>query len=122
MADYTPVYEGGAKPFTGTASAAVTGGRLAAVSGDGTLGHAAVDSAIVVGVFAHDAGSGARVSVWPLSNVVHEITAPGAVAQAVAIVAAANGEIAAAAAQTGLALLGVSTHAKANGKVRFVGR
>lgn len=122
MADYTPVYSGGAVPWTATTSAAVTGGRLAAVSGNDTVAHAAADSAVVVGVFAHDAASGARVSIWPLANTLHEITAPGAVAQGVAIVAAANGEVAAAAAQTGLTLLGVSLKAKTDGKVRFVGR
>jgi hypothetical protein len=79
MADYTPIYDGGVNPFTATTSAAVTGGRLVAVSGAGTVAHAAADSLAVVGVAAHDAASGARVTVWPMDNCIHELLSTGAI-------------------------------------------
>lgn len=75
MADYTPIHPNGALPFTATTSAAVTGGQLLGVSGTGTVGPAAADSVVVVGVAAHDAASGAPVTVHPLAGVVHEFVA-----------------------------------------------
>jgi hypothetical protein len=62
MADYTPVYEGGATPFTATTSGAVVGGRVLAVSGNGTVAHAGANVTTFVGVAAHDAPSGGRVA------------------------------------------------------------
>ena len=50
----------GRKPFSATTSGAVTGGRVLAVSDSGTVAQAAADSAVVIGVAAHDAASGAR--------------------------------------------------------------
>lgn len=114
MADYTPVYSGGVVPFTVTTSAAVTAGRLVAVSGAGTVAHAAADSLAVVGVAASDAASGARVAVWPMNNCIHELLSTGAItASATAgVVADAAGTVKAATIGTAAAagsLIGVAT-------------
>lgn len=79
MADYIPVNTGGAVPFPQTTSAAVTGGQVLVASGNGTVAPSGADSAVVVGVAAHDAASGARVSVWPLDGVTHELVAAAAI-------------------------------------------
>lgn len=126
MADYTPVYTNGLEPFTSTASTAVTGGTLAEATTTGAVATAGAASVKVVGVFAHDAASGARVTVWPLPGVVHEIvhTAGGAVGDV--ITAAASGQAASTAAATAAAAgtdLGVAlTTAGAGAKIRFIGR
>ncbi|GAA3172516.1 DUF2190 family protein [Nonomuraea roseoviolacea] len=73
--DYTPIYTRGQLPFTSTASAAITGGQFVSVSGNGTIAPSAADSANVVGVAAHDAASGAVVTVHPLVGVIHEMVA-----------------------------------------------
>jgi hypothetical protein len=125
MADYTPVFSGGAKPFTATTSAAVTGGRVLEVSGNGTVAQAGAGSLVAVGVAAHDAASGAKVSVWPLDNVVHELSAPGAITAAAGVITAANGEVATAAVATAAAagtLIGIAATTAASNKVRVVGR
>jgi hypothetical protein len=126
MADYSPVYSGGVTPFTATTSAAVTGGRVLAVSGDGTVAHAAAGSVVAIGVAAHDAASGARVSVWPLANAVHEINSPAIVTQGTGVKTAAAGEVATEGVAVGAAagtLIGIATTTSAAaGKVRFVGR
>ena len=96
MADYQPVFSGGAVPFTATTSAAVTGGNVLAQSGNGTVQAAVTASgAAVVGVAAHDAGSGAKVAVWPLDGVVHELVATAGITQgAGVIVDAVAGQVA----------------------------
>lgn len=93
MADYQPIVTGGAKPWTATTSAAVTGGRVLAESATGTVAHAGADSAVVVGVAAFDAASGAKVTVWPLDGVVHELEASGALAAGAGVVTDANGQV-----------------------------
>lgn len=75
MADYAPIFSGNQLPFTSTASATITGGELVEVSGSGTVAPASADSTVVVGVAAHDAASAARVTVYPLAGVVHELVA-----------------------------------------------
>lgn len=127
MADYSPVFSGGTMPFTSTTSGAVTGGQVLVASGAGTVATAGV-GATAVGVAAHDAASGAIVTVWPLTNVIHEITvvAAGTVTAADGVITAAGGTVntsavgVAAAAGT---LIGIAlTTATAPNKVRFIGR
>lgn len=77
MSDYTPLYMPGTQ-FTTTTSAAVVGGQLAVVTGSGTMGVAGAGSVGAVGVYAQDAGSGARVTVH-LSKMIHVVTAGAAV-------------------------------------------
>ncbi|MEV4287356.1 capsid cement protein [Nonomuraea bangladeshensis] len=75
MADYTPLQTVNQLPWTSTASASIVGGQLVEVTGSGSVGPAAADSQRVVGVAAHDAANGARVTVHPLAGVVHELVA-----------------------------------------------
>lgn len=129
MADYTPVYSGGVVPSTHTTSAAVTGGRVLIVSGNGTVAHATAQATTVIGVAAHDAASGARVTVWPIDNCIHELEAAGAITAAGGVASAANGQVEAV--TTGIAagsaagtLIGLATTTAAGSplKVRFIGR
>jgi hypothetical protein len=80
MADYAPLSMPG-DVITGVTSAAVTGGRVLAVSGNGTVAHAAADSAAVVGVACFDAASGTNVSFHGRGQV-HISTASGAITAA----------------------------------------
>lgn len=126
MPDYTPIHSGGAIPFTLTASADVTGGRLVASSGNFQVAPAGAASATVLGVAAHDALSGAKVTVWPLRNVTHEITSTGTLAAGDGVVSGAAGVAATATIATAAAagtLLGVAEAAATGGAVvRFLGR
>lgn len=127
MSDYNPVYTGGAKPFTMTASAAVTGGQVLANSGVNTVAPAGATSAKFVGVAAMDAASGARVTVWPIPGCIHETTAAGAVTAgdslstgsvAGTVATGTTGTLAAAGQLLGTAL----TTAADTTKVRWIGR
>lgn len=130
MADYTPVYSANQTPFTATTSAAVVGGTLAAVSGSNTVATAGALSAVVCGVFAHDAASGARVSIWPIDGLIHEVVAASNITQGNGIQSAASGQVdpattslatqAAAGTLIGTALQTVTAGSSA--KVRFQGR
>lgn|SRR5574343_844017 len=91
MADYSPVYVTGTV-WTGTASAAVTGGTLAEVSGSGTVGPAGAGSTKVVGVFAHDAASGALVAIH-LNKPIHSVTAAASITAGNTLKAAASGQV-----------------------------
>lgn len=77
MADYTPVFVPGTA-VTLQASAAITGGQVVSVTGVSTVGPAPAASAKAIGVAAHDAASGAKVTVH-IGKLVHESTAQGAV-------------------------------------------
>lgn len=126
MADYTPVFTGGAIPKTMQTSGAVTGGQLVATAGNGLVATAGAASATVIGVAAHDAASGAKLTVWPLRNVTHEITSTGTIAAGDGIVSGASGVAATAAVATAAAagtLLGIAeTGATGGALVRFIGR
>lgn len=91
MADYLPKIESG-KPFTLSASAAVTGGRLVVASGASTVAHSVDDSANVVGVAGFDAGIGESVTVYPRPGV-HRLTASGAIAAGARVAADASGKV-----------------------------
>jgi hypothetical protein len=126
MADYTPVYSGGAVPFTLTTSAAVTGGQVLVASAAGTVGPSAGASAVAIGVAAHDAASGGKVTVWPLANVVHELTTTGTVTALDGVTSGTAGTVATGVVATVAAagtLIGIAlTTATTGNKVRFVGR
>ena len=129
MADYSPVYRNGVNPFTLTTSGAVTAGQVLVASGNGTVAASNAVSAVAVGVAAQDAASGAKVTVWPLANVVHEsVTIAGVSAlDGVSTAAAGNpGTVSTIAVATGAAagtLLGIAlTTATAGNKVRWIGR
>jgi hypothetical protein len=128
MADYTPVWSAGTLPWSSTTSGAVVGGTLAAVSGAGTVATAGAASTIVCGVFAHDAASGTRVTIWPLEGVIHEIVTANNVTQGGGVQAAASGQIdpvatsIAAGSAAGTLIGTATTTATAPAKVRFQGR
>ena len=128
MADYTPVYSGGVQPQSHTTSAAVTGGQVLEVTNSGTVGPATAATTKPVGVAAHDAASGARVNVWPLANVVHEITvvAAATITAADGVITGTAGTVNTATVATAAAagtLIGTAlTTATAGNKVRFIGR
>ncbi len=122
MADYSPPYANGAQPFTSTASAAITGGTVVESTTTGACAPTSAASSKVLGVAAHDAASGGRVSIWPLPGVVHDVTP--AVGNTVGdnIVSAAAGGVAQGALALGTALGTAMTTAGAGAKVRFLGR
>lgn len=91
MPDYLPKIAVAA-PFTLPVSAAVTGGRVLAVSGAGTVAHAAADSALAIGVAGFDAAAGDRVTVIPRGGI-HRLTASGAIAAGARVATAAAGKI-----------------------------
>lgn len=127
MSDYTPVYGNGVKPFTMTASAAITGGQVLVWSGVSTVAPSGGISALVAGVAAFDAPSGARVSVWPLDTLVHELTSSGAITAGGGVESAAAGAVAAAATSIAASaaagtLIGIAVTTAAGNKVRLQGR
>lgn len=128
MADYSPVYPSGSLPFTKTASAAVTGGQVVETTTTGAVGPAAAGSLKSIGIAAHDAAIGARVTVWPLANIEHEIVVVAAATVTVGdgVIAGTAGTVNTVAVATGAAagtLIGIATTtATAPAKVRFVGR
>lgn len=128
MSDYSPVYSGGAVPFTQTASATITGGQVLEVTATGTVGPATAATVKPVGVAAHDCASGAKVTVWPLANVVHEITvvAAATITAADGVITGTAGTVNTVVVATGAAagtLIGTAlTTATAPNKVRFIGR
>jgi hypothetical protein len=128
MADYSPVYTGGVIPFTATTSGAVTGGNVLVWSGSNTVANAGADSLIVAGVAAHDAASGAKVTIWPIDGCIHELLATGAITAGAGIVTdAAAGTvktavIATAAAAGSLIGTAVTTAAGSPLKLRVQGR
>lgn len=97
MGDYTPVY-GRPKQMTFTAGSAITGGQVLAFSAADTVVPAANNAANYAGVAAHDAASGALVTVFMGAGVVHETLAAAATAAAALVFAgsATAGELGAA--------------------------
>jgi len=126
MADYSPVYANGIAPFTLVTSAIVTGGTLVETTTTGAVGPAGALSLKVVGVAAHDAPSGGRLSIWPISGVVHEVTHTAGGTVGDCIVAAAAGALGTAtqgtAAAAGYDLGTALTTAGAGLKLRFIGK
>lgn len=112
MGDYLPRFKPG-ETFTTQASAAITGGRLVAVSGSGTVATAAADSLLVVGVAAFDvAASGDKVTAFTTrGGGVHKLVASGAITAGNGIAADTGGKVKAVTTGTGAAagsLLGIA--------------
>lgn len=91
MADYTPIHNP-AHEISLTAGAAITGGQIVAVTGVNTVSPAGADSGKAIGVAAHDAASGSRVTVF-INKFVHETTSSGTIAAADDLATAAAGVI-----------------------------
>lgn len=94
MADYLPKHHAGT-PFTATASADVTGGRVLIVSGAGTVAEAGADAVAetLAGVAAFDALNGESVTVYPLKGAVHLLTAGAAVTAGATVGTLATGKV-----------------------------
>lgn len=126
MADYTPVFTGGAVPKTMQASGTIVGGTFVSVAGAGLVSTSGAASTNILGVAAHDAASGAKVTVWPIKNVTHEIASTGTIAAGDGITSGASGVAATVAIATGAAagtLVGTAESAATGGAlVRFTGR
>lgn len=123
MPDYGVTFAGGTAPITLQASATVTGGRLVEMTGTGTVGPAGAASTKVVGVAAWDAATNAKVDVWPLPGLVHEVVASGAINAGDGLAAGAAGVVSTIGAGTFQQLVGVSLATVADTAVcRFLGR
>lgn len=127
MADYTPIFSGGIEPFTATTAGVVAGGNVLIWSASGVVTVSGADSTAVCGVAAHDAASGAKVTVWPIDGVTHELVASGAIAALAGVVSDANGQvktatIATAAAAATLIGIAATTAAGSPLKLRVQGR
>jgi Uncharacterized conserved protein (DUF2190) len=128
VGDYTPVYRNGADPFTSTASAAITGGQVLEATTTGAVGPAGALSLKFVGVAAHDAASGARLTIWPIPGLIHETVNgnAGTITVGNPIVPGATGNVDTATAATAAAagyLMGTAvTTAVTTAKVRWIGR
>lgn len=128
MSDYTPVNSDLAS-WTSTASATITGGQLCTASGNGTVAPSTTGDHSV-GVAAHDAASGQRVTLYILGGQIHELTIQGSVVIAAGndIIAGTTGTInkgtlgtdAAAGTLLGICLVG-GTGGSGSGKARFIG-
>ncbi len=94
MADYSPKYKPGVS-ITQTASAAITGGRLVAVSATGTVATAAADSNKVVGVASKDvAASGEKFGVFTTrGGGVHGLVASGGITAGDGVVSDTGGKV-----------------------------
>lgn len=112
MSDYLPKFKPG-QAVTYHASADVTGGQVVEVTGDRTVGPAAASSAKFVGVAAHDAKTGAPVTVF--SGGIQRPLASGPVAAGDNVVCAAAGKVATAAAAAGTSV-GVAVSTAADGE------
>jgi hypothetical protein len=97
VADYAPVY-GRPKAMTLTAGAAISGGQVLKFSAADTVVPADLNCTNYAGVAAHDAASGALVTVLMGGGVVHETNAAAATAAAALVYAgsATAGELGAA--------------------------
>jgi Uncharacterized conserved protein (DUF2190) len=87
MADYTPV-NADATAVTLTAGTAVTGGLLVGVTGtNDQVVHTSATTNRAIGVAAHDAPAGGRVTIYLLPGFIHELPVSAGVA------IAANGPV-----------------------------
>jgi predicted transcriptional regulator len=93
VADYSPFYSGGAVPFTATTAGAVTGGNVLIWSAANVVTVSGADSTAVCGVAAHDAASGAKVTVWPIDGVIHNLVASGAITALAGVVSDTAGQV-----------------------------
>lgn len=117
MAQYTPHFFP-ATQLSDPASATVTAGQLLYVSGDNTVAPTTAATAAWLGVAAHDAASGERVSYYTAG--VHELAASGTINAGDPVVPAAAGAVAALGNATYSQVVGVAKAAAASGKVRVL--
>lgn len=117
MPDYAPTY-GRPQQFTLSAGAAITGGQLLSYTAADTASPTAVNPANFAGLAAHDAASGAMITVLAGSGVVHETVnnSGGAIAAGALVYAGAGGGVTGTAGTGyGAVPIGVAVRAAANG-------
>jgi hypothetical protein len=129
MPDYQPVNNNDTNPFTLLAGATIVGGTLVAVSAAGTV-ITAVAGTRPIGVAAHDAVSGMKLSIWPMPGLIHETTVEGVLTVTFGndIICGATGFIKAGTLATDAAagtLIGIATSTgtggSGSGKARWIG-
>ena len=91
MAEYVPLFKSG-QAVTRQASAAITGGQLVRVSGNGTVAPTTAASADWFGVAAFDAANGTQVGVF--TSGVQRIACTAAITAGATVEGAANGQVA----------------------------
>jgi hypothetical protein len=120
MAEYVAVFKPG-EDVTFTASAAVTGGQLVALTAAGAVAPTSGSTAAWMGVATTDAPTGAKVGVT--SGGVQEVTASAAVAAGDVLIPAAAGRLAPIGAGTNYAqVVGVALTAAAAAGAPFRAR
>lgn len=112
MAEYLPLYKPG-QAITLKASGTITGGRVVAVSGDGTVATAGADSVNWVGVAAFDAVANDNVTIY--AGGVQYCVASGAITAGDAVEVAASGAVATAAGTTFATHVGTALKTAADG-------
>lgn len=117
MAEYAPIHFP-ATQISDPASATVIAGQLLYVSGNNTVAPTTAATAAWIGVAAHDADSGERVSYYTAG--VHELAASGAINAGDPVVPAAAGAVAALGNTTYSQVVGTAKAAAASGKVRVL--
>lgn len=118
MAEYLPIYKPG-QTITLKASAGVTGGRLVAVSGSGTVATAGADSVVWVGVAGFDAATNDNVTIH--CGGVQTLVASGAITAGDQVECAASGAVALAAGTTYATFVGIAlTSAADTAQVRVL--
>lgn len=108
MAEYLPLYKPGAT-ITRQASATITAGQLVIVTGSGTVGPGSAATHLWLGVAAHDAVSGDKVTIH--CGGVQRLVAAGGITAGVPVEAAAAGAVATktiAAGETDLQVVGIA--------------
>jgi hypothetical protein len=123
MADYSPI-NGDGFAITLTAGAAITARQLVKVSADDTVIPTSAAADLPVGVAAHDAGTGQRVTVILLPGYLHELPVVNTVAiTAGAVVnAAAGGRVdIAAGTNVGTCVRGATGNAGGTAYARVIG-
>lgn len=119
MAEYLPIHTPG-QAITLKASGSITGGRVVAVSGSGTVATAGADSTAWVGVAGFDAALNDNVTIH--CGGTQECVASGAITAGDAIECAAAGAVATAASATAATTVGIALTTAADGakvRVRF---
>lgn len=101
-------------------AAAVTGGQLLYISAANTVTPTSAATAAWVGIAAHDAASGAVVTVYTVG--VHTVAASGSIAAGAAVIGAAAGAVATVAsdASDGANLVGIALTAAASSLVTIL--
>jgi len=115
MPDTLPIYKAGVSPVY-TASAAITGGQLLAVTGSGTVGPAAAGAPSCVGIAAFDCAAGDRVTIHA-GGVQRILAAAGGVTAGDVVAAGAAGTVAPIGAGTFTAKIGIALTTAAAGAV-----